>query len=41
MDTVKVGNYLELIIVGLLVLDVLLEWKMVYGVYPWEGQANT
>lgn len=40
MDTVKTGNMLELLIVGLLVIDVLLEWKMVYGSYPWEASVQ-
>jgi len=41
MSDAKMNNALEIIIIGLLLIDVLLEWKMVYGVYPWEqGKAG-
>lgn len=33
-------NKIGVIIVVLLLVDVLLEWKMVYGVYPWESGAK-
>jgi hypothetical protein len=36
MSDAKMNNALELVIIGLLVIDVFLEYKMVYGVYPWE-----
>lgn len=38
MSDAKMNNALELVIIGLLVIDVLLEWKMVYGTYPWKGR---
>lgn len=31
--------WIGITIIVLLAIDVLLEWKMVYGVYPWEGKA--
>jgi hypothetical protein len=41
MNDAKMNNALELVIIGLLIIDVLLEYKMVYGVYPWEqGRAS-
>lgn len=33
--------WIGLTIIVLLAIDVLLEWKMVYGVYPWEGTGGS
>ncbi len=33
-------NKIGVIIVVLLLIDVFLEWKLVYGVYPWERGAK-
>mgnify|MGYP003622949552 CR=1 FL=1 len=41
MSDAKMNNALELVIIGLLLIDVLLEWKMVYGTYPWEARGDT
>jgi len=38
MSDAKMNNALELVIIGLLIIDVFLEWKMVYGTYPWEAR---
>ena len=32
-------NKIGIMIVLLLIGDVLLEWKLVYGIYPWESGA--
>jgi hypothetical protein len=41
MNDARLNNWLEVVIIVLLAVDVALEWKMVYGCYPWEARGDT
>lgn len=40
MSDAKLNNWLELVIIVLLAIDVALSWKGVYGCYPWEARGD-